>query len=87
MPAGTILNDNPDNIRYKLSLRCAFILGPNGFDTEKTFARLKELYDVRSSIIHGSEKRPKIKDNGRQELIVYARKCIISFYILYPPIV
>jgi hypothetical protein len=64
-------------------LRCAFIfLGLNGFDTEKTFESLKELYDVRSSIIHGSEKRSKIKDNDKQELIVYARKCLISFYIL-----
>lgn len=35
-----------------------------------------------SSTIHGSEKRTKIKDNDRQELIVYARKYLISFYIL-----
>jgi hypothetical protein len=63
-------------------MRCAFSLGLTGFDTKKTFTRLKQLYDLRSLIIHGSQKRPKIKDNYKQELIVYARNCLISFYML-----
>jgi hypothetical protein len=31
-------------------------------------------------MVHGSKKRPKVKDT--LELIDYARRCLISFYIL-----
>jgi Apea-like HEPN len=75
-----LLNEEPNNIKFKLSMRGAFILGLNGFDTSNAFSRLKELYNLRSSIVHGSKKRPKVEDT--LELIVYARRCLISFYIL-----
>jgi hypothetical protein len=75
-----LLYEEPNNVKFKLSMRGAFILGLNGFDTSKTFSRLKELYNLRSSIVHGSRKRPPVEDT--LELIVYARQCLISFYIL-----
>lgn len=77
-----LLNEDPNNSRYKFSIRCAFILGLNGFDAKEKFKRLKQLYDLRSRIIHGSEKRTKIRI--RQELIIYARRRLLSFYILCP---
>jgi Apea-like HEPN len=56
-----LFNEDPNNIRHELSMRSSFILGLNRFDTKETFKRLKKLYDLRSSIIHGSQKRTKIK--------------------------
>ena len=76
-----LLNEEPNNINFKLSMRGGdLILGLSGFDTSKTFSRLKELYNLRSRIVHGSRKRPKVEDI--LELIVYARRCLLSFYIL-----
>jgi hypothetical protein len=54
-----LLNEDPNDIKFKLSIRGDFILGLNGFDTRTTFHRLKELYNLRSSIVHGSKKDPK----------------------------
>lgn len=75
-----LLNEEPNNIKFKLSMRGALMLGLSGFDTNKTLSRLKELYNLRSRIVHGSRKRPKVEDT--LELIVYARRCLLSFYIL-----
>jgi hypothetical protein len=54
-----LLNEEPNDIKFKPSIRGAFILGLNGFDTSITFRRLKELYNLRSSIVHSSKKDPK----------------------------
>jgi hypothetical protein len=54
-----LLNEEPNNIKFKLSMRGALMLGLSGFDTNKTLSRLKELYNLRSRIVHGSRKRPK----------------------------
>jgi Apea-like HEPN len=54
-----LLNEKLNDIKFKLSIRGAFILGLNGFDTSTTFRRLKELYNLRSSIVHSSKKDPK----------------------------
>lgn len=59
------------------SLSLAYL---NGFDTSKAFRRLLELCNLRSRIVHGSKKRPKVED--RLEPMVYARGCLTSFYIL-----
>lgn len=75
-----LLNEEPNNIKFKLSMRGVLMLGLSGFDTNKTLSRLKELYNLRSRIVHGSRKRPKVEDT--LELIVYARRCLLSFYIL-----
>lgn len=54
-----LLNEEPNNIKFKLSMRGALMLGLSGFDTNKTLSRLKELYNLRSRIVHGSRKSPK----------------------------
>ena len=54
-----LLNEEPNNIKFKLSMRGALMFGLSGFDTNKTLSRLKELYNLRSRIVHGSRKSPK----------------------------
>ena len=42
-----------DELKYRFALRGAMILGSTGYDRSKAFSEFKDLYDARSTIVHG----------------------------------
>lgn len=54
-----------DELRYRFALRGATILGCSGGDKKELFQKLRDFYNVRSSIVHGSHVEKLRLDNAR----------------------
>lgn len=46
-------------IGYSLALRCSYFLEPDGEKRKNLFSRLRDIYDIRSSVVHGRTGPPK----------------------------
>ena len=70
-------------IIYRLSRNCAVLLGKNKQDADEIYRNVKNLYDLRSSIVHGG----KVNVEGGKifELRGYLRESIKKLYILDKP--
>ncbi len=76
-----LYNDGASALKYKVSLRAAFLLGLKGLDPTNVFKQLGKLYDIRSTLVHGGESKESYS-RERDELTQYARFSIIIFSIL-----
>lgn len=75
-----LFNEGPSDIKYKLSLRAAFLLGLCGMDPIEAFEKIKTLYNKRSKLVHG---RGSLNHDPDRHLISkYTRRSIIMFLIL-----
>lgn len=75
-----LFNEGPSDIKYKLSLRAAFLLGLCGMDPIEGFEKIKILYNKRSKLVHG---RGSLNNDPDHDLISkYTRRSIIIFLIL-----
>jgi hypothetical protein len=54
-----LLNDSKSELTYRLSMRVAYLLGTNDETRKRLFRDVKEFYDLRSTIVHGSQIKPK----------------------------
>lgn len=52
----SLLSNSDQEIKYKISLRAAYLLNENPSDRPRTFEIMKVFYDLRSKIVHGSLK-------------------------------
>jgi hypothetical protein len=75
-----LLNEGGSAIRYKVSLRSAFLLGLLGEDSSIAFEEMKTFYSQRSNIVHGDGNIPYI-ENGSL-LTKYLKELIKIFLIL-----
>jgi Apea-like HEPN len=76
----SLFNENPSDIKYKLSHRAGFLLGLCGIDSVEAFEKLKTFYNHRSTLVHGGGFIPY--DPDRYLITHYTRKAIIIFLIL-----
>jgi len=75
-----LFNDGSFDIKYKLALRAAFLLGLSGFDSLEVFEKLKKLYNIRSTLLHGSG---EMKYESDIHLVSrYCRRALMIFMIL-----
>lgn len=61
-----LFGDRGDSVSYKVASRCACWLHPHGENRWHTYREIREAYDQRSRVVHGSMKRefdPKDLDN------------------------
>jgi hypothetical protein len=88
----SLFNEAPSDIKYKLQLRCSFLLGLIGNDVLQTkdqdltdelkiFEDLKDSYNARNDLLHGVGFR-KVQKINIQKIIHYAKRSIICFYVL-----
>lgn len=75
-----LFNEGPSDIKYKLSLRAAFLLGLCDVDPIEAFDKLKDFYNKRSKLVHGGGTLPH--DPDRYLVSKYTRRSIIIFMIL-----
>jgi hypothetical protein len=75
-----LFNEGPSDIKYKLSLRAAFLLGLSDIDPIEAFDKLKDFYNKRSKLVHGGGTLPH--DPDRYLVSKYTRRSIILFMIL-----
>lgn len=54
-----LLNGGTTELTYRLSVRVAYLLGTDATSRKKIFADMKGFYDLRSTVVHGSELKPK----------------------------
>jgi Apea-like HEPN len=52
-------DDSPQELTYKLRLRAALLLGTTLDERRKIRDDVRDLYDLRSSVVHGRVRRPK----------------------------
>lgn len=73
-----LLNDGEGSeITHKLALRCAALEILVGNDSEKVFREIKDVYAVRSNIVHGGKRKNKLTDFEAAQLAVrHLTKCI-----------
>lgn len=76
----SLFNEGPSDIKHKLSLRGAFLLGLADFDAVKVYQKLKEFYVHRSNLIHGKKDLPY--DLDWDLFCNYTRSAVIIFIIL-----
>lgn len=58
-------NDSKAELSYRLSLRVAHLLGNDAEERKRIFKDMKEFYDLRSSLVHGSGFKLKPKHEAR----------------------
>lgn len=75
-----LFNENPNDIKYKLSHRASFMLGLCDIDPVEAFETLNTHYKYRSKIVHGGSTLPH--DPNTHLVTQYTRKTIIMFLIL-----
>jgi hypothetical protein len=51
-----LYNEEPSDIRYKIAMRSAYVLGCIGYDSSEIFRNVTELYNIRNNIVHGKGK-------------------------------
>ena len=54
-----LLNDSKSELSYRLSMRVAYLIGTDDETRKQLFRDMKEFYDLRSTIVHGSQIKPK----------------------------
>ncbi len=85
-----LYSGEPQDLTYRLAMRCAKHLGKSSDDREKIYNCLKDAYNIRSDIVHGRkdtvEECSKFKKSTwrsaaemLQELCVWLRQAILSF--------
>jgi hypothetical protein len=62
-----------DELAYRLALRCACFLEQDKEELAKTFRRVKDIYDCRSGIVHGTK---ALKEEQLSELVTDAEKYV-----------
>lgn len=75
-----LFNEGPSDIKYKISLRAAFLFGLCGMDPVEAFEKTKNLYNKRSKLVHGGGSLNH--DPDRHLISKYTRRSIIIFLIL-----
>lgn len=70
-----LYSDPAGELRHKLSVRAAWMLGESPQERLEIAKRMRELYDLRSKIVHGG--RPRVGDNDIQTIESYVRDSII----------
>ena len=75
-----LFNDGAFDIKYKLALRAAFLLGLSGFNSAEVFEKLKRLYNFRSTLLHGSGELKY--DSDIYSVSGYCRRALMIFMIL-----
>ncbi|MCX7195164.1 MAG: HEPN domain-containing protein [Proteobacteria bacterium] len=75
-----LFNEEPTDVKYKLSHRAAFLLSLCEIDPIEAFEKLKDSYNKRSTLIHG--RGSLSHDPDRYLISKYTRKSIIIFLIL-----
>lgn len=75
-----LFNEEPSDIKYKLSHRAAFLLGLSGLDSLEAFEKLKVFYNNRSKLVHGGGNLKH--DPDRYLVSMYTRRALIIFMIL-----
>ncbi|MCP4442119.1 MAG: hypothetical protein GY810_24680, partial [Aureispira sp.] len=61
-----LLANERDELKYRLSLRGAILIGENSKDVKKT---LGNMYDDRSSIVHSGKLLSELKHNGGKDVL------------------
>lgn len=75
----TLFCTTPREITFQLASRTAWFLNPNNFDKrKKLFTDIKNLYDVRSKIVHGSKFIISKIENDVEELESIAKEVFIK---------
>lgn len=69
-----LFNPGKGEIRYRLSRNCAVLLGKDKQGTTEIFRNVKGLYDLRSSIVHGT--RRNVEEGELNMLRGYLRESI-----------
>jgi hypothetical protein len=54
-----LLTDSTTELTYRLSIRIAHLIGKDTASRKKLFKEMREFYDIRSKVVHGSELKPK----------------------------
>jgi hypothetical protein len=67
--------DDRQGLTYRLRLRVAHLLGRNGAERKELSLRIRDLYEVRSSIVHSGSYEVSEIDLSRMRLIT--RQCIL----------
>jgi hypothetical protein len=81
---GVLLSGKDGELSYRLSVRVASLLGNDASDRKQIFKTVKEFYDLRSKIIHGSPLKPKHMSQFEnvQSLREIVRRIILSIMAL-----
>lgn len=69
-----LLNPGKGEIRYRISRNCGVLLGKDKQEATEIFRNVKELYNLRSSIVHGTKR--KIEEGELNKLRGYLRESI-----------
>ncbi|HEY8542506.1 MAG TPA: hypothetical protein VIL29_08980, partial [Pseudothermotoga sp.] len=76
-----LLSTSKQEITFQIASRASWLLNPDGYDKRKeTYKKVKDLYGLRSSIIHGSKYDSTLLYENIEELLSVIRK--IFFEIL-----
>jgi hypothetical protein len=75
-----LYNDGGSDLKYKISLRLAFLLGFDDFPPMTTFYNADKIYNKRSSVVHGGGYNPE--GVYIEQTKSYARRSCICFLIL-----
>ena len=81
-----LLGDQTE-LRYKISIRLALLLGLLGGNNLSVFEKTKKYYDTRSQILHGSStldlsENSEIGPEDIPIILKYSRQCILCFIII-----
>jgi len=79
----TFEKDRGENA-FKLSIRCAKLLGFIGFDAEKVRKLIEEAYSYRNKVVHGSYISPEVRRKMSEilpEILNYLRVSLIIFIL------
>jgi hypothetical protein len=75
-----LLNDSKTELTYRLSMRVAHLLGADAPSRRQLFEDMKDFYDVRSAVVHGSQIKPKHQTRMEQSDILreIVRKTLLT---------
>jgi hypothetical protein len=83
---GLLTSESNSELSYRLSLRVASLLGPDDESRKRMFKDMKDFYDVRSKIVHGSGFKLKLKHQVLLKQIStlreYLRRILLSIMAL-----
>jgi hypothetical protein len=82
-----LTGESTSELAYRLSLRVATLLGTDDESRKRVFKDMKEFYDLRSRIVHGSGFRLKPKHHARLQQVPvlreYLRRILLSMMALF----
>jgi len=83
---GILTNESNTELAYRLSLRVANLLGTDNESRKRIFKDMREFYDLRSKIVHGSGFKLRPKHIARLHQIPllreYLRRVLLSMFAL-----